>query len=278
MSQTLLTLLDELSFAEASLRGDPRRPEALRRLASIRDPDGVAARLHREALARPTRRRRAVDAYAPIPGDPQRNARWATRAASMLFDGDEDVDEHWSIFRAWGGLNITDLALREPDAALDVQRRVARWTGPLHFGEKRAGNAVRAMRSLAPPRAGHAVRARALLEPRLAALGASDVSDPAELLALASTAAGRDVIDGERPERFVASVCVTRAWWWSGPRFWVQVVHDQTADPYYDRSDSPPAYIVAKSVSLEAQLTYALGREDLSPELAEIVRGLISPP
>lgn len=278
MSQTILTLLDELSFAEAALRGDPRRPEALRRLASIRDPDGIASRLHREALARPARRRRAVDAYAPIPGDPQRNAHWATRAAYMLTDGDEDVDEHWSIFRAWGGLNMTDLALREPDAALDVQYRVARWTGPQHFGEKRPGNAMRALRSLAPPRAGHAVRARAFLEPRLAALGATDIDDPAALLALASTAAGRDVLEGERPERFVASVCVTRAWWWSGPRFWVRVVHDQTADSYYDPSDSPPAYIVAKSVSLEAQLTYALHREDLSPELAALIRGLISPP
>ncbi len=270
MSSSIVTLLDELGFAEAAQRGDVRRPEVLKRLAALRDPDGVAARLHRTASARPSRRNPPPPALNPS-------------QAPIRHGFGECDDAAWEfaiVLQARFMLELVRDVLVDPDADPGTQLAVTRWCEPRHVGLKKPGNQLRALRRLAPPRPGHALRALRLLTPKLEALGAAELVEADALLARASAPEARAVLGDERPERFVASVIATRGWWWREVRAAARLCADScmSAHPGHDYADDPMPWRRAPSAPFESQLAYLVTYGSLDPALAELLGGLVSPP
>jgi len=270
MSSSIITLLDELGFAEAAQRGDDRRAEAMRRLALLRDPDGVAARLHRAASARPSRRNPPPPALNP-PGAPRRYG---------FGECDEAAWEYAQTLQARFMLELVGEVLENPDIDPGTQLAVTRWCIPHHFGATRPGNQLRALRRLAPPRPGHALRALRLLTPQLDALGATQTVEVDALLAKASTPEARAVLGEERPERFVASVVTMRAWWWREVRgaVWVYGRYACGAHPGHDYASDPRPWTREPIAPFESYLSYLREHGPLTPALAALLSGLVSPP
>jgi hypothetical protein len=270
MSNSIVTLLDELGFAEAAQRGDERRPELLRRLAALRDPDAVAARLHRDASRRPSRAH---------PAPPALNPRAAPRRSGFGEADDETQIAHPTL-RAYTMLELLGEVLEDPDVDPGTQLGVTRWCSPLHFGATRAGNQLRALRRLAPPRPGHALRALRALTPRLEAMGAAQLVEIDALLACASAPEGRAVLGDERPERFVASVVTTRAWWWYEARGYASLCarFSRNAHPGHDYVDDPTPWERDPPAPFESHVAHLRGRGRVTPALAALLLGLVPPP
>ncbi len=270
MSSSIVTLLDELGFAEAAQRGDVRRPAVLKRLAALRDPDGVAARLHRAASARVSARNPAIPALNP-PGAPRRYG---------FGECDEAAWEYAETLQARFMLVLVGEVLENPDVDPGTQLAVTRWCRPRHFGAKQPGNQLRALRRLAPPRPGHALRALRLLTPQLEAIGAAELVEADALLARASAPGARAVLGEERPERFVASVITMRAWWWFEVRGAARVYarYACSAHPGHDYASDPRPWTREPPAPFDSDLAYLRENGPLTPALAALLNGLVSPP